>query len=512
MLVKAYSSTVSGIDGIIITVEVDASTGCMTTIVGLPDSAVKESYQRIRAAFYNTGILPPTRNIVVNLAPADIRKEGSHYDLPIAVGILGASGAIKVDEISNYVILGEMSLDGSVVPVKGALPIAIAALKGGFKGVILPRENAREAAVVQGITVYGVDNISQVVKILEGEADIEPTVVNTRDEYFAAYDKFDIDFFDVKGQSGAKRALEVAAAGGHNIILVGPPGSGKSMLASRMPTIMPPMTLSEALEATKIHSVAGKVGAVGGLLSHRPFRSPHHTVSDVALVGGGSTPKPGEISLAHNGVLFLDEMPEFSRHALEVMRQPLEEREIEISRASYTVRYPANFMLVGAMNPCPCGYRTHPTKQCVCGAAAVSRYVSKISGPLLDRIDIHIEILPVDVSSMTAKRSGETSADIRARVIAAREVQIKRFENSKIHCNAMMTPSMMEEYCALDDNTRDMLRTAMVKFELSARAYDRIVRVARTIADLAASENIREEHIAEAIGYRSIDRANWITF
>ncbi|MFI3287945.1 MAG: YifB family Mg chelatase-like AAA ATPase [Rikenellaceae bacterium] len=512
MLVKAYSSTVSGIDGIIITVEVDASTGCITTIVGLPDNAVKESYQRIRAAFYNTGMLPPSRNIVVNLAPADIRKEGSHYDLPIAVGILGASGSISSENISKYVILGEMSLDGTVAPVKGALPIAIATLNAGFEGLILPKENAREAAVVQGIKVYGVDNIAQVVKILEGEADIAPTIVNTRDEYFLNYDKFDIDFFDVKGQGAAKRALEVAAAGGHNVILVGAPGSGKSMLASRMPTIMPPMTLSEALEATKIHSVAGKVGTSGGLLPHRPFRSPHHTVSDVALVGGGSTPKPGEISLAHNGVLFMDEMPEFSRHALEVMRQPLEEREIEISRANYTVRYPANFMLLGAMNPCPCGYRTHPTKQCTCGAAAVQRYVSKISGPLLDRIDIHIEVFPVDVASMAARRSGEKSADIRARVIAAREVQIKRFEGTKVHCNAMMTPSMMEEHCAMDEATSDMLRAAMSKFELSARAYDRIVRVARTIADLAGEQNIGADHIAEAIGYRSIDRANWITF
>lgn len=512
MLVKAYSSTVVGIDGIIITVEVDASAGCQTTIVGLPDNAVKESHQRIRAAFYNTQIVPPTRSIVVNLAPADIRKEGSHYDLPIAIGILGASGKISSEAIPKYVILGELSLDGSVMPIKGALPIAIAALKGKFEGVILPKENAMEAAVVQGIKVYGVDNITQVVAIIEGEDAIEPTELNTRDEYFAAYDKFDIDFFDVKGQREAKRAMEVAAAGGHNLILVGPPGSGKSMLAKRLPTIMPPMTLHEALEATKIHSVAGKIGSMGGLLSHRPFRAPHHTVSDVALVGGGGSPKPGEISLAHNGVLFLDEMPEFSRHALEVMRQPLEERVIEISRANYSVRYPASFMLVGAMNPCPCGYRTHPTKECTCGAAAVTRYVSKISGPLLDRIDIHVEILPVDVASMTSRREGETSAEVRARVVAARERQIRRFEGSAIHCNAMMSPSMLEEYCGMDDATVTLLRTAMSKLGLSARAYDRIVRVSRTIADLAGSANIEQNHVAEAIGYRSIDRESWVQF
>ncbi len=512
MLVKSYSSTVQGIDAIIITVEVDASPGCNTTIVGLPDNAVKESSQRIRAAFYNSELMPPSRNIVVNLAPADLRKEGSHYDLPIAIGILAASERLYTEQLSKYIILGELSLDGTVLPIKGALPIAIAALNAGFEGVILPKFNAMEAAVVNGIKVFGVENIKEVVAILEGEPTIEPTVIDTRDDYFARYDNFDVDFFDVKGQRAAKRALEVAAAGGHNVLLVGPPGSGKSMLAKRMPTITPPMTLSEALEATKIHSVAGKIGVSGGLLAHRPFRSPHHTVSDVALVGGGSTPQPGEISLAHNGVLFLDEMPEFSRHALEVMRQPLEERTIDISRARYSVRYPANFMLIAAMNPCPCGYRTHPDKECSCSAATVARYVAKISGPLLDRIDIHIEVMPVDVQSITAKREGEKSSDIRVRVVAARQIQAQRYNGTTAHCNAMMTPDMMERYCALEEPTKEMLRKAMSQFGLSARAYDRILKVARTIADLEGCQHIAYQHVAEAISYRSVDRESWISF
>ncbi len=512
MLVKTYSSTVNGIDAQTITVEVDSSAGCLTTIVGLPDSAVRESSQRIRAAFFNRSIVPPTRNIVVNLAPADIRKEGSHYDLPIAIGILGASGTISEELLSRYIIVGELSLDGTVMPVRGALPIAISALKEGFSGVILPKESAEEAAVVQGIEVYGVEDITQVIEILEEAPSIEPTVLDTRAEYYANYEDFEVDFFDVKGQASAKRALEVAAAGGHNILMVGPPGSGKSMLASRMHTILPPMTLAEALESTKIHSVAGKATSTKGLLAHRPFRSPHHTVSDVALVGGGASPQPGEISLAHNGVLFLDEMPEFSRHALEVMRQPLEGREIEISRARYSVRYPANFMLLGAMNPCPCGYRTHPTKSCSCSAAAVSRYVSKISGPLLDRIDIHIEVQPVDIESMSAPRDGHSSAEIRARVMAARQIQSERFEGTSAHCNAMMTPSLMDAHCQMADSTKQLLRDAMTSLGLSARAYDRIIRVARTIADLEGSLNIEEGHITEAIGYRTMDRDSWMTF
>lgn len=512
MLVKAYSSTVSGIDAITITVEVNASPGFKATIVGLPDNAVKESAERIRAAFINSNIVPPSRRIVVNLAPADLRKEGSHYDLPIAIGILGASERVKTENISRYIILGELSLDGAVLPIKGALPIAIAAKKEGFEGVILPAINAREAAVVQGIKVYGVEKLTDVVEILEGCSEIAPTVVDTRGDFFATCQDFDVDFFDVKGQRAAKRALEVAAAGGHNALMVGPPGSGKSMLSQRMGTITPPMTLAEALESTKIHSVAGKIGTCGGLLTHRPFRAPHHIVSDVAMVGGGSTPQPGEISLAHNGILFLDEMPEFSRHVLEVLRQPLEERVIEIARARYSVRYPANFMLIGAMNPCPCGYRTHPTKECTCSASAVARYVDRISGPLLDRIDIHIEILPVDTESITAKRDGETSADIRARVMAARERQTARFEGTGIHCNAMMNPTMMEQYCAIDEPTRKNLARAMTSLGLSARAYDRILRVARTIADLAGAKNIESAHVDEAINYRSLDRDNWITF
>ncbi len=511
MLVKTYSSTVSGIDAMTITVEVDASPGCRVTIVGLPDSAVRESSQRIKAAFFNCQIVPPARDLVVNLAPADLRKEGSHYDLPIAIGMLGASGSISDSLLSRYIIVGELSLDGTVLPVKGALPIAITARSEGFEGVIVPKINGREAAVVNGIKVYGVENIVEVVSILQGEPTIEPTEVNTREDYFSKYEDFGIDFFDVKGQGAAKRAMEIAAAGGHNLLLVGPPGSGKSMLAARMPTIMPPMTLAEALESTKIHSVAGKVSVDGGLLAQRPFRSPHHTVSDVALVGGGTSPQPGEISLAHNGILFLDEMPEFSRHALEVMRQPLEDRVIEISRARYAVRYPANFMLIGAMNPCPCGYRTHPTKQCTCSAASVSRYVSKISGPLLDRIDLHIEVQPVDIESMVSKREGEKSVDVRARVVEARSRQIARFAGTSIHCNAMMTPALMELHCEMDDNTKDMLRSAMSNLGLSARAYDRIVRVSRTIADLDGSEHIEQCHAMEAIGYRTIDRDSWIT-
>lgn len=509
MLVKVFSSTVSGIDAIIITVEVDVSTGFKSFIVGLPDNAVKESEMRIHAAFSNLKLRVPQRRTVVNLAPADIRKEGSHYDLPIAVGILAASGTIEADGLDRYVMLGELSLDGSILPVKGALPIAIGALKEGFSRLIVPRENAREAAVVQGIEVYGVGNLSDVIAILNGESETTPTVINTREEYFSNCSNFDIDFRDVKGQGAVKRALEVAAAGGHNILMVGPPGSGKSMLAKRMPTITPPMTLGEALETTKIHSVAGKIGASGGLLTCRPFRAPHHIVSDVALVGGGSTPQPGEISLAHNGILFLDEMPEFSRHVLEVMRQPLEERRIEIARARYSVVYPANFMLIGAMNPCPCGYLTHPDKECKCTPAAVARYMSKISGPMLDRIDMHVEVIPVEIDSITAARTGETSADVRKRVVAARAIQTARFEGENIHCNSMMNSSQMERYCDLSDSCVAILKSAMSMLGLSARAYDRILKVARTIADLDAKNSIEEHHLQEAIGYRKLDRESW---
>lgn len=509
MLIKTYSSTVRGIDATRITVEVDASAGFKFYIVGLPDNAVKESEQRIAAAFANNGVKPVGRKIVVNLAPADIRKEGSHYDLPIAIGILAAAERISSDKIGRYVILGELSLDGSVMPVKGALPIAIMALAEGFEGVILPRENAREAAVVHGIKVYGVDTLTDVVEILEERSQMQPTQVDTRAEYFSNCKNFDVDFHDVKGQLAVKRALEVAAAGGHNVLMIGPPGAGKSMLSKRMPTITPPMTLSEALEATKIHSVAGKIGSQGGLLTSRPFRAPHHIVSDVAMVGGGSSPQPGEISLAHNGILFLDELPEFSRHVLEVLRQPLEERVIEIARAKYSVRYPANFMFIGAMNPCPCGYLTHPDKECKCTPMAVNRYMSKISGPLLDRIDMHIEVVPVGADSITAPKTGETSEVIRERVIAARERQTARFKDDVIHCNAMMSSSHLEKYCALDNPSSELLRSAINNLQLSARAHDRILKLARTIADLEGVDQIAEHHVGEAVSYRNFDRENW---
>lgn len=513
MLVKAFSSTVSGIDALTITIEVNISPGLHFIMVGLADNAVRESQQRIISAFQNNDLKMPGKRITINLAPADIRKEGSHYDLPIAIGILAASGQIPHDLLSQYMIIGELSLDGSILPVKGALPIAIAAQKEGYKGLILPAANAREAAVVSKLQVYGVDNIRQVIDILSAKESVAPTILNTREEYYAHLNDFDIDFSDVKGQQSAKRALEIAAAGGHNILMVGPPGSGKSMLAARMPTIMPPMTLNEALEVTKIHSVAGKIDSSGGLLTSRPYRAPHHIISDVALVGGGTSPTPGEISLSHNGILFLDEMPEFSRHVLEVMRQPLEERTITIARSRYNVKYPASFMLIGAMNPCPCGYLTHPDKECNCSPAVIQRYINRISGPLLDRIDMHIEITPVKIDSLTGPRSGESSETVRQRVMNARERQHKRLtDHPNIHCNAMLTPTLMEQYCSLDDQSIKMLRQAIEIMRLSARAYDRIIKVARTIADLDQSDNITTDHISEAITYRNLDRESWGQF